>query len=72
MKMKVTKRGVHVPRRMLGDAREVEIRKENEHIVLIIPLQAEDPILGLGDHPVPCDASDASEAHDRYLYDSPQ
>jgi len=69
MKAKVTKRGVHVPRRMLGQAKEVEIRKENGKI-LVIPLPEEDPIFGLGDHPVTCHAPDASEAHDRYLYES--
>ncbi|WP_457654638.1 hypothetical protein [Rhodocaloribacter sp.] len=68
MKAKVTKRGVQVPRRMLGDAKEVEIRQENGHVV-VIPLPQEDPIFGLGKHPVTCHAPDASEAHDRYLYD---
>ena len=68
MKAKVTKQGVQVPRRMLGEAEEVEIRQENGH-VLVIPLPQEDPIFGLGQDPVTCNAPDASEAHDRYLYD---
>ena len=62
MKAKVTKRGVHVPRQMLGEAEEVEIRKENGKGV-VIPLPAEDPIFGLGENPVTCNAPDASEAH---------
>ena len=69
MKAKVTRQGVRVPRHMLGDAQEVEIREENGAVV-IRPLPAEDPIVGLGEAPVPCRASDASEAHDRYLYGS--
>lgn len=69
MKAKVTKRGVLVPRKMLGNADEVEIRQENGHVVLI-PLPVEDPILGLGTHPVNTEVPDASTAHDRYLYGS--
>lgn len=67
MKAKVTPRGVHVPKRMLGRAKEVEIRQENGRVVVIL-LPLEDPIYGLGENPVTCDAPDASEAHDRYLY----
>ena len=69
MKAKVTSRGVIVPRRLLGDAEEVEIRQENGDII-ITPLPGDDPILGLGSAPVACDAPDASEQHDRYLYKS--
>ena len=47
-------------------AREILTNIANENTV--IPLSAEDPILGLGEQPVVCDAPDASEAHDRYLY----
>jgi len=56
-----------VPRRMLGEAEEVEIRKENGKVI-VIPLPAEDQIFSLGEDPVTCNAPDASEAHDRYLY----
>lgn len=69
MKAKVAPRGVNVPRRMLGEAQAVEIRKENGRIV-VIPLPVEDPILGLGTNPVTCETPDASETHDRYLYGS--
>lgn len=54
---------------MLGKAEEVEIRKENGNVV-VIPLPVEDPIFGLGEDPVTCNAPDASEEHDRYLYGS--
>lgn len=69
MKSKVTQRGVVVPKKMLEGAKEVELRKEGSR-VLVIPLVEDDPILGLGSDPVTCDAANASEDHDRYLYGS--
>ncbi|MEW6112239.1 MAG: hypothetical protein AB1664_08930 [Thermodesulfobacteriota bacterium] len=69
MRAKITKRGLVVPREMLPDVDEVEIRKE-DHRVVISPLPREDPILGLGKHPVKCGITDASERHDSYLYGS--
>lgn len=72
MKVKVTKRGVTVPKRMLHGAREVTIREEKGHII-IEPVgtskpEDPDPIRELGREPVPCNAPDAAEHHDRYLY----
>lgn len=67
MKVKVTEHGVHVPRQMLGDAEEVEIRQEKGRVV-VVPLPSEDPLAGLGEKPVVCGAPEASESHDRYLY----
>lgn len=66
MKVKVTENGVTVPRELLDDAEEVEIRKENEKVI-VTPLPKVDPILGLGENPVACGAPDASEQLDRYL-----
>jgi virulence-associated protein VagC len=71
MKVKVGEKGVTVPRQMLGDAEEVEIRDENGRIV-IEPVREpkqedEDPITGLGQNPVSCGAEDASVNHDQYL-----
>lgn len=66
MKAQVTKQGVHIPQQMLGEAKEVEIRQENGCIV-VVPLP-EDPIYGLGAKPVTCNAPDASQTHDSYLY----
>lgn len=78
MKLTVGRHGVTVPKHMLGDGEEVDVRDENGRIVLEPisqsdePFQAddqtEDSILGLGEDPVSCGASDASEHHDRYLY----
>ncbi len=69
MKAKVTEHGVNVPRQMLDDADEVDIRKENGKVI-VTPLPKVDPILGLGENPVACGAPDASEQLDRYLYTS--
>jgi len=72
MKVKVEENGVMVPRQMLGDAEEVEIRDENGRVV-IEPVQeanqkGADPITKLGQDPVSCGAEDASVNHDQYLY----
>lgn len=69
MKVKVTTRGVTIPRRMLGDAIEFEIRTEGGRLVLT-PVANDDPILGLGDEPVITGTSDGAEHHDRHLYGS--
>ena len=67
MKVKVTENGVIVPRELLDDAEEVEIRKENGKVI-VTPLPKVDPILGLGENPVACGAPDASEHLDRYPF----
>jgi virulence-associated protein VagC len=75
MKVKVNEKGVTVPKRLLGEADEVEIRSE-EGRVIIEPVrpdehdEGDDPILGLGEDPVSCEAPDASSNHDAYLYGS--
>jgi hypothetical protein len=68
MKIKVTKKGVLIPLEFLEGVKEVEIRKENG-LILVLPTIIADPILGLGKHPVVCGLPDASENHDKYLYD---
>lgn len=71
MKAKVTEDGVIVPKRMLNGADEVDIRKEN-NLVVITPKTKNDPILGFGKKPVSCGVSDASVQHDKYIYGSSQ
>ncbi len=66
MKTRVTDRGVVIPKELLIGIDEVEIRKEQNRIV-VVPI-CEDPILQLGKEPVVCDVNDASDHHDRYLY----
>lgn len=63
----VTDEGVWIPRQLLGDARVVEIRKD-QHTLLIVPLELEDPIFQLGVAPVTAQITDAAERHDHYLY----
>lgn len=66
MKAKVSDGGLVLPKELFGGIEEVEVRKEDD-VVTIAPAPGDDPILGLGEHPVPCGAPDASERHDRYL-----
>ena len=68
MKVKVTDDGVTIPKKMLDGAREVEVLREGDRLVLI-PLQEEDPIRGLGSNPTTCGVPDGSIRHDRYIYD---
>ncbi|WP_157942215.1 AbrB/MazE/SpoVT family DNA-binding domain-containing protein [Salinibacter altiplanensis] len=71
MKVKVGEKGVTVPRQMLGEAKEVEIRDENGRVVIEPVRKAkqkdEDPITGLSQDPVSCGAEDASVNHDQHL-----
>jgi len=69
MKTKVTEQGVVIPKELLVGAEEVDIRAE-DHRIVIIPMPSNDPILELGNHPVACGVTDASEHHDKYLYRS--
>jgi len=66
MKTKVTEQGVLVPKKFLKGIKEVEIRKDN-NVILVVPVM-EDPILALGSQPVAAEIRDASEHHDAYLY----
>jgi hypothetical protein len=62
MKTKVTEQGVLVPKKFLRGIKEVEIRKDN-NVILVVPVM-EDPILALGSQPVADEIRDASEHHD--------
>ncbi len=67
MKTEVTDQGITIPKHLLGGAKEVEIRREKNYI-LVIPISGEDPILRFGKNPVSDDVTDASENHDEYIY----
>ena len=69
MKLKVTAEGVIIPKEFLEGFDEVEISRKNGFI-LVIPTAKRDPLLELGTHPVICGVSDASEHHDKYLYEA--
>jgi len=67
MKAKVTEKGLLIPRRVLKGAKEAEIKEENG-IILVIPIKEDDPIYKLGKNPVNISVQDASVKHDKYLY----
>ena len=67
MKTKVTDQGVLIPRHMLGNVEEVEIRQEHD-LILIMLGPAIDPVYEFGAQPIVVEVNDASVQHDRYLY----
>ena len=68
MRTKVTENGVNIPKAWLEGIDEVEIQKE-QNTIIVVPVQADDPIRALGTQPIILDVEDASLHHDRYLYD---
>jgi virulence-associated protein VagC len=71
--VKVTDEGVLIPKELLRGAEEVEIRQEGDQVIIIPQIiggshSEDDPIFKLETNPVECDAPDASENLDRYLY----
>lgn len=67
MRTEVTEEGLLIPKKFLEGIKEVEIRKEND-LILIIPVPSEDPICQLGQNPITDDVTDASVNHDSYIY----
>lgn len=67
MKAVVTSKGVVIPRKMLGNAKVVEIRREKSRVI-VQPMDETDPIRNLGKKPVKLGIPDASVNTDRYLY----
>jgi len=67
MKTKVTEEGLVIPKHLLEGIDEVEIRKE-QNMILILPVSASDPILELGTQSIVGDVSNASVNPDHYLY----
>ena len=68
MRTKVTENGVLIPKVWLEGIDEVEIYKE-QNMIIVVPVQVDDPILDLGKQPIILDVEDASLNHDQYLYD---
>jgi virulence-associated protein VagC len=71
MKVTVTEQGLLVPKEFLEGIRAVEIRRENNQIILT-PALEDDPIWDLGSEPISLGIVDAASHHDRYLYGSTQ
>jgi hypothetical protein len=67
MRTKVTENGILIPKEWLEGIDEVDIQKA-QNLIIVVPVQADDPILDLGKQPVRLDVEDASLNHDRYLY----
>jgi hypothetical protein len=67
MRTKVTADGLLIPKRLLEGVEEVEIRQE-QGILVIVPVTDHDPILTLGTEPIDLEVADASVRHDDYLY----
>ncbi len=65
-KARVTEQGVIIPEKFLRGIEDVEIRKEND-LILVMPIN-NDPILALGSEPIDDELTDAAENHDYYLY----
>lgn len=63
MKIKVKSEGLLIPKELLLGVEELEVRKENNTIIITTKTQ-DDPIFGLGANPVNSEVSDASENHD--------
>lgn len=68
MKLKVTEEGVLIAKQLLEGIEEVEIRQQQD-LLIVVPISNEDPILQLGKQPIIDDSiDDASSDRDRYLY----
>ena len=68
MRTKVTDNGVLIPKGWLEGVDEVDIQK-TQNMIIVVPVQVDDPILDFGKQPIRLDVEDASLHHDRYLYD---
>lgn len=67
MTAKVTEQGLQIPKSWLGDAEEVEVRRENGTIIIETRAASNDSIFELGREPVAAEVDDASTRHDFYL-----
>ena len=67
MRTKVTAEGLLIPKTLLEGVEEVEIRQE-QGILVIVPVTDPDPLLTLGTEPIDLEVADASVRHDDYLY----
>lgn len=79
MIVKVTSRGITIPRKYLGGAKEAEVHEEEGRII-IVPMakgsrpkkdsqSQDDPLYEFGSDPDDLGVTDASVNHDKYLYE---
>lgn len=67
MKLKVTEKGVVIPKELLGECEEIEITQQQDKLI-INTVKKKPSIWDLGKNPVKCDVHDAAINHDKYLY----
>jgi virulence-associated protein VagC len=67
MRTRVTAQGLLIPKEWLRGVVEVDIRQENNQIIIVPVQQSDDPLLRLGSEPIRMDITDASTNHDHYL-----
>lgn len=67
MKVRVSEKGLLIPKELLDGIEEAEVRKQNG-LIVVVPLGGDDPIFRIGKNPVESDVDDGAENHDRYLY----
>ncbi len=67
MKVKVSEKGALIPRKFLKGVKEVEVRQQNG-LVILVPIGAKDPIFNIGKNPVKIGIKDGSINHDKYIY----
>ena len=67
MRIKVTENGVLIPKMWLEGIDEVDIQQTPD-MIIVVPVQENDPTLNLGKQPILLDVEDASINHDQYLY----
>ncbi len=67
MKIKVTERGLTIPKHYLPDVNEVNVRKRNG-VIIVSPVDTDNSVFRLGKNPIDLDIEDASVNHDKYIY----
>jgi hypothetical protein len=67
LRTKVTAERLLITKRLLAGVDEVQIRQE-QGIVIIVPVTDHDPIFTLGTDPLDLELEDAAVRHDDYLY----
>ncbi len=68
MKLKVTEKGVLIPKYLLGESQEVEVIQEQGKIIITASKKTHS-IWDLGTNPVECEVKDGAINHDAYLYE---
>ncbi len=69
MKVKVTEKGLLIPRKFLKGVKEVDVRRQNG-LIVVVPVGAKYPIFDIGKNPVKLGIRDASVNHDKYIHGS--